>query len=39
MKLRPDLVAVGGDLVSGHVREAKQVLNALAPLSARRRGW
>jgi uncharacterized protein len=34
MKLRPDLVAVGGDLVSGHVREAKQVLNALAPLSA-----
>ena len=34
MKLCPDLVAVGGDLVSGHVREAKQVLNALAPLSA-----
>ena len=34
MNLRPDLVAVGGDLVSGHVREAKQVLNTLAPLSA-----
>ncbi len=34
MNLRPDLVAVGGDLVSGHVREAKQVLDALAPLSA-----
>jgi len=34
MKLRPDLVAVGGDLVSGHAREAKQVLDALAPLSA-----
>jgi len=34
MNLRPDLVAVGGDLVSGHVREAKQVLNTLAPLSS-----
>jgi len=34
MKLRPDLAVVGGDLVSGHVREAKQVLDALAPLSA-----
>ena len=34
MKLRPDLVAVGGDLVSGHVREARQVFKALAPLSA-----
>ncbi|MBI2365875.1 MAG: metallophosphoesterase [Deltaproteobacteria bacterium] len=34
MKLRPHLAAVGGDLVSGHAREAKQVLDALAPLSA-----
>jgi len=33
MKLRPDLVAVGGDLVSGHSKEADQVLGALAPLS------
>lgn len=34
MELKPDLVAVVGDLVSGHAREAKQVLHALAPLSA-----
>lgn len=34
MKLRPDMTVIGGDLVSGHVREAKPVLDTLAPLSA-----
>jgi len=33
MELRPDLVVVGGDLVSGHVSEAAPVLPALATLS------
>ena len=34
MELKPDLVAVGGDLVTGHSNEAKPILGALAPLSA-----
>jgi predicted MPP superfamily phosphohydrolase len=34
MALKPDLVAVGGDLVSGHSSEAKPILGALAPLAA-----
>jgi len=33
MELKPDLVAIGGDLVTGHSREAALVLDALAPLS------
>jgi uncharacterized protein len=34
MALKPDLVALGGDLVSGHSSEAKPILGALAPLAA-----
>src|SRR5215216_90828 len=30
MELQPDLVALGGDLVSGHANEAKSILAALA---------
>ena len=33
MELRPDLVVVGGDLVSGHVSEAAPILPTLATLS------
>jgi predicted MPP superfamily phosphohydrolase len=33
MTLEPDIVIVGGDLVSGHVSEAAPVLASLAPLS------
>ena len=33
MDLRPDLVIVGGDLVSGHVSEAAPILPSLATLS------
>jgi predicted MPP superfamily phosphohydrolase len=38
MELKPDLVAIGGDMVTGHSREAALVLDALAPLSAATRG-
>jgi uncharacterized protein len=34
MTLQPDLVAVGGDLVTGHVSEVDPFLDALAPLAA-----
>ena len=34
INLRPDLVAVGGDLVTGHVDDVKSILGALAPLTA-----
>ena len=34
MPSNPHLVAIGGDIVSGHVNEAKPILGALAPLSA-----
>jgi hypothetical protein len=33
MATKPDLVAVGGDLVTGHTSEATRFLDALAPLS------
>jgi hypothetical protein len=33
MALQPDLVAVAGDLVTGHVREIEPFLDALAPLA------
>jgi predicted MPP superfamily phosphohydrolase len=33
MALQPDIVIVGGDLVSGHVSEAAPILGCLAPLS------
>jgi hypothetical protein len=33
MQLGPDLVAVTGDIVTGHSREVQPFLNALAPLS------
>lgn len=33
MTLRPDLVVIGGDLVSGHVSEATRILDGLAPLA------
>lgn len=34
MTLKPDLVAIGGDLVSGDSNEAKPILGALRPLTA-----
>ena len=34
MKMKPDLVIVGGDLVTGHVSEATRYLDILAALSA-----
>lgn len=34
MKMKPDLVVVGGDLVTGHVSEATRYLDILAVLSA-----
>ncbi len=34
MESKPDLVAIAGDLVTGHSREVHQVLGALAPLAA-----
>jgi predicted MPP superfamily phosphohydrolase len=34
MEHKPDLVALGGDLVTGHAHEVKPILGALAPLSA-----
>jgi predicted MPP superfamily phosphohydrolase len=33
MDLKPDLVAIAGDMVSGHSSEVKTVLDSLAPLS------
>jgi predicted MPP superfamily phosphohydrolase len=33
MNLKPDLVTLGGDLVSGHVDEVKPILGALTPLA------
>ena len=33
MQLEPDLVAIGGDIVTGHSREVNGFLDALAPLS------
>jgi len=33
MALSPDLVVVGGDLVTGHVSEAERILDCLTPLS------
>lgn len=33
MTLTPDMVIVGGDLVSGHVNEATRILDGLAPLA------
>lgn len=33
MKLEPDLVAIGGDIVSGHANDVIPYLEALAPLS------
>jgi len=33
MKLKPDIVIIGGDLVTGHVREVRQILDMLAPLA------
>ena len=33
MELKPDLVVIGGDLVTGHVSEASQVLDLLTPLA------
>jgi uncharacterized protein len=32
MREQPDLVAIGGDIVTGHVREVREILDALAPL-------
>jgi predicted MPP superfamily phosphohydrolase len=34
MEVKPDLVAIAGDLVTGHTSEATRILDALAPLSA-----
>lgn len=34
MQSKPDLVAIGGDLVTGHVSEATRFLDSLAPLTA-----
>lgn len=34
MKTKPDMVAIGGDLVTGHTSEATRFLDALAPLTA-----
>lgn len=33
MKLKPDIVVIGGDVVTGHVSEVSQILDMLAPLS------
>jgi len=33
MQLKPDLVVIGGDLVTGHVSEVSQILDMLAPLT------
>ena len=33
MKLKPDIVIIGGDLVTGHVREVSQILDMLPPLA------
>ena len=33
MELKPDLVVIGGDLVTGHVSEASRVLDVLTPLT------
>jgi len=33
MQLKPELVVVGGDLVTGHVSEVSQILDMLAPLT------
>jgi len=33
METKPDLVAVSGDLVTGHISEATRILDALAPLN------
>ena len=33
MKLKPDIVIIAGDLVTGHVREVKPILDMLAPLA------
>jgi len=33
MREKPHLVIIGGDIVSGHVREVRGILNALAPLA------
>ena len=38
MTLRPDLVVIGGDLVSGHVSEATRILDGLAPLTEAKLG-
>lgn len=38
MELQPDLVAVAGDLVTGHVSELEPFLGALAPLAGARLG-
>ena len=38
MQLEPDLVVVTGDIVTGHSREVRPFLDALAPLSRARRG-
>ncbi|HSK30674.1 MAG TPA: metallophosphoesterase, partial [Candidatus Limnocylindria bacterium] len=34
MESKPDLVAIGGDLVTGHTSEAIRILDALAPLNS-----
>ena len=33
MELKPDLVAISGDIVTGHSSEVKKYLDILAPLS------
>jgi predicted MPP superfamily phosphohydrolase len=33
MREEPHLVLIGGDIVSGHVREVREILDALAPLA------
>jgi predicted MPP superfamily phosphohydrolase len=33
MRQKPDLVALGGDVVTGHVSEVRQILEALSPLA------
>ena len=38
MELEPDLVVVGGDLVTGHVSEADRILDCLIPLTRARLG-
>lgn len=38
MELEPDLVVVGGDLVTGHVSEAERILDCLIPLTRARLG-